>query len=256
MMMLLKLPWFTGNKFSRDLTHDNTLREKRWSTIGNLLCCSSSPRSFILFASCWAFFFSRQPREANLFFSRRADLLTFVLSPSTPSDSIALLIFSSSRPILKSFLTLGVRSFPSPRRAFPVCFTRTPFQSVSLITLDWNTGSTGLLRTCGSFNSASGDEGLLNGTSRLGPFAWMLYCQKCRGFRPGPSLALDGRRLDAENQRKLEASTVRWQKITWNNNDVVFSYSLHITGWWQEHSIVIPMNFKEKWNLNNWHVRI
>ena len=37
----------------------------------DLLCSSSRPQSFILLASCWAFFFSLQAREASLFFSLR-----------------------------------------------------------------------------------------------------------------------------------------------------------------------------------------
>lgn len=36
-----------------------------------LLCSVSSPNNLILFASCWAFFFKRHARDANLFFSLR-----------------------------------------------------------------------------------------------------------------------------------------------------------------------------------------
>ena len=42
---------------------------KAWGR--DLLCSSSRPQSFILLASCWAFFFSLQAREASLFFSLR-----------------------------------------------------------------------------------------------------------------------------------------------------------------------------------------
>ena len=35
----------------------------------DLLCSSSSPESFILLASCWAFFFNLHALDANLFFS-------------------------------------------------------------------------------------------------------------------------------------------------------------------------------------------
>lgn len=93
----------------------------RW--LINLLCSFSNPNNLILLASCWAFFFKRQAREANLFFSLRVfgrtlkgSSLTGVMSLITRPS------LSNSFPIALSFLGFGVRSFPSPLRAFPLCF--------------------------------------------------------------------------------------------------------------------------------------
>jgi hypothetical protein len=102
-----------------------------------LLCSFSKPNSLILFASCWAFFFRRHARDANLFFSLRVfgrtlngNSLTGVMSLITRPN------LSSSFPITFSFLALGVRSFPSPFRAFPLCFIWTDLWVIVFVRIE------------------------------------------------------------------------------------------------------------------------
>lgn len=88
----------------------------------DLLCSTSRPYNFILFASCWAFFFSRHALEANLFFSLRDFGLT--LKGSSLTGVISLIMrpnLSNSFPIICNFFGFGVKSLPSPFRAFPLC---------------------------------------------------------------------------------------------------------------------------------------
>ena len=134
----------------------------------DLLCSLCSPNSFTLLASCWAFFFSRHAREANLFFSRR-DLDLTVCGSSTGGvmSVMALLSRHNSLPILNNLTGFGVTSLPSPRRAFPLCLYRMWLSSGS------KTGSSKLLSTWGSWTSTD-----LHSRLPLGPLDWVLYCQK------------------------------------------------------------------------------
>uniref|UniRef100_A0A147BEW5 Putative secreted protein n=1 Tax=Ixodes ricinus TaxID=34613 RepID=A0A147BEW5_IXORI len=134
----------------------------------SFLCSCWRPYSLSLLASCWAFFLSRQAREASLFFSLRdlwralkGSSLTGVRSLMTRPS------LRSSSPMLYSLRGLGVRSLPSPRRALPACFTPSRWHS------GLNTGSVTSWSTCGSAESRAIDS-----RGPLGPLACTLYCQK------------------------------------------------------------------------------
>lgn len=82
----------------------------------HLLCSDSKPLSLILLASCCAFFFNLQALEASLFFSFLEVGRTLKGSSLTGVMSLMILpSLSSSLPMLKSFLALGVKSLPSPK---------------------------------------------------------------------------------------------------------------------------------------------
>lgn len=90
--------------------------------MSHLLCSASSPYNLILFASCCAFFLSRHARDASLFFSLRDFGRT--LKGSSLTGVMSLMVrpsLSSSLPMLYSLRGLGVKSLPSPLRAFPLC---------------------------------------------------------------------------------------------------------------------------------------
>lgn len=86
------------------------------------LCSVSSPYNLILLASCCAFFFNRHARDANLFFSLRNFGLS--LNGDSFTDVIWLMVrpnLSNSLPMQCNFRGFGVKSFPSPLRALPLC---------------------------------------------------------------------------------------------------------------------------------------
>ena len=68
----------------------------------DLLCSSSRPQSFILLASCWAFFFSLQAREASLFFSLRDLVLLWKINK-------IIFIDHTYRYVNMSFTSLSVK---------------------------------------------------------------------------------------------------------------------------------------------------
>lgn len=140
--------------------------------INTQLCSCSKPCNFILFASCWAFFFKRHALEASLFFSLR--VFGLAVNGNSETGVISLIIrdnLSNSRPILYNFRGFGVRSFPSPFRAFPLCLIPRSAQ--------WGlkTGSVASFKICGSSRRV-----LATNLCPFGPFAWTLYCQKYRSF--------------------------------------------------------------------------
>ncbi|CAH0683081.1 unnamed protein product [Spodoptera exigua] len=136
------------------------------------LCSCSKPCNFNLFASCWAFFFNLQAREASLFFSFL--VLGLILNGSSLTGIISFIILpkpSNSFPIKYNFLGFGVKSFPSPFLALPLCFMPLTLQ------LGLNTGSVTVFKTCGS-----SDLFFKISLCPFGPLACTLYCQKNLSF--------------------------------------------------------------------------
>lgn len=129
--------------------------------------------------------------DASLFFS----FLVFgrTLKGSSETGAISLMTFpslSSSLPIKWSFLGFGVKSFPSPFLAFPLCFIPRTEQ------LGLKTGSVTSFSTWGSSSFV-----FKTNLWPFGPFACTLYCQKYLSFLesccfdnfsfPPPSPSLD-----------------------------------------------------------------
>ena len=86
-----------------------------------LRCSFKRPSHFNLFASCWAFFLRRHALDANLFFSLRLlHLAPNGISLTGVISLITRLSCSNSFPIAANLRGLAVRSFPSPRLAFPL----------------------------------------------------------------------------------------------------------------------------------------
>lgn len=104
------------------IANSSVMRSFNFIIAFHLLCSVSSPYNLILLASCCAFFFNRHARDANLFFSLRnlgrslngdsfTDVIWFMVRPN----------LSNSLPMQCNFRGFGVKSFPSPFRAFPLC---------------------------------------------------------------------------------------------------------------------------------------
>jgi len=139
-------------------------------------CSCFSPSSFILFAACSAFFFSRQIFDASWFFCWFAELWLEDAEPtvSTLTDLNSVSKHQIRLPIASSFCGSGRGSLPSPCLALPL----------------WDSWYGKSIRNTGSVKSGTTCESSmateLQSRWALGPRDWALYCQKY-GFTRVPS---------------------------------------------------------------------